>query len=1243
MERALINIALRFLAFFFIIALINELVTKHFPLLLAILTGVGFFIVLRFTRRYPYAWPAWKRYYLTLVKREVVQIQNVSVNSTIYYQPDRMDKIAFFLLRGMEFLLRYWPVSSTVILAIIITSIIHTQIAYIVALGLIGFGLYYEFKMLDPVPQGAVRVKQEAYNTFPGHAPGAGQNTGQQNYNTSNGAGGGVNQNYNPSRSVEEIFQEVDSLAGLDKAKSFLRDLQVLANAQVERKNRGLDPLKQSLHMAFIGNPGTGKTTVARLAGELLAALGLLQSGHLVEVTKKDLVAGYVGQTSQKTGEVIARAMDGVLFIDEAYDLDDNGFGKEALVEIIAAMENYRDRLVVIVAGYSDTVERLNNINPGFESRVKLVCEFPDYTANELITVAEFYAKKEKFTIHPEARAAILSHFRQVEPQMFQLGNGRYCRTVIEQATLNAIKRDPGATVLTANDLSFANKTKRSLDEIWAEINNLIGLYEVKEFLKKVESTAKANALRREQGGKTIQSSLHMCFLGDPGTGKTTVARLVGELLAAVGALPSGHLIETDKSDLEAGYVGQTSDKVKKLINKALGGVLFVDEAYSLARAGGGFGAEALDTLIKGMEDNRESLCVILAGYSKEMQDLFKMNSGLKSRIAFECTFPNYKANELMQITKLVLNKQSFSLHPDAEKALYVHYQQVEPQIGKHGNGRYCRTTIEKAIMTAVNRNPSTDIITVEDLSFERATRRTLEEIWAEINSLIGLGEVKDFLKRVESVAKANAIRRERGEKTVQSSLHMCFLGDPGTGKTTVARLVGELLAAVGALPSGHLIETDKSGLIAGYAGQTAGKVTDVLNDAMGGVLFIDEAYSLSRGGSFGNEALDTIIKSMEDNRDKLCVILAGYSKEMDDLFAMNSGLKSRIAFNCEFSNYTGAELLDIAKLITKNKGFSIDAQAQGPLLAHFRQVEGQVGKLGNGRYARQTIEAAIMSALNRDPETSCLTFQDFNLGSAGNRTIEDIWADINKLVGLGPVKDFLREVEAVAKANAQRRLQGLPVMSQSLHMCFLGNPGTGKTTVARLVGELLSAVGALPSGHLIETDRSSLVAGYVGQTAGKVQEIVDKAMGGVLFIDEAYSLARGGQNDFGGEALDAIIKAMEDHRDKLCVILAGYSREMQNLFDLNSGLESRIAFTCEFPDYTPDELVEIAHIEAQRQGFNLDRDAEQYLLTQFGSANIGTAGNGRFARKLIEAAARKATLAGRYDKILPDDLAQAG
>lgn len=269
--------------------------------------------------------------------------------------------------------------------------------------------------------------------------------------------------------------------------------------------------------------------------------------------------------------------------------------------------------------------------------------------------------------------------------------------------------------------------------------------------------------------------------------------------------------------------------------------------------------------------------------------------------------------------------------------------------------------------------------------------------------------------------------------------------------------------------------------------------------------------------------------------------------------------------------------------------------------------------------------------------------------GKKKQKTLEDVWREIDSLVGLTPVKQALREITALVLADRERRKQGKKPIHQTLHMMFLGNPGTGKTTIARLVGELFAALGVLPSGHMVESDRSGLVAGYVGQTALKTQEKINQAMGGILFIDEAYSLASVNAGwDFGREALDTLIKAMEDYRDKFCVILVGYTSKMDDLLKLNPGLESRIAFTIDFPDYSPPELVEIAEQYARKRDWALGDGVEEKLLEIFEREHfrIGELGNGRYARNIIEQAERKAAMRiargqGPADTLLVEDFGE--
>jgi len=237
-------------------------------------------------------------------------------------------------------------------------------------------------------------------------------------------------------------------------------------------------------------------------------------------------------------------------------------------------------------------------------------------------------------------------------------------------------------------------------------------------------------------------------------------------------------------------------------------------------------------------------------------------------------------------------------------------------------------------------------------------------------------------------------------------------------------------------------------------------------------------------------------------------------------------------------------------------------------------------------------------------------------------RTIEELLAELDELVGLDQVKTDVRRLTSLLRIQRLRAERGLPTMETSHHLVFTGNPGTGKTTVARLLSQILRALDIVSKGHLVETDRSHLVAGYVGQTAVRTRTVMESALGGTLLVDEAYALARGGEQDFGREAIDTIVKFMEDHRDDLAVIAAGYPDEMATLIDANPGLKSRFSRTIHFPDYTSEELVAIFELMSAKAEYHLD-EAAALRLAEVVHAEPRSRGfgNARFARNVFEAA----------------------
>lgn len=240
---------------------------------------------------------------------------------------------------------------------------------------------------------------------------------------------------------------------------------------------------------------------------------------------------------------------------------------------------------------------------------------------------------------------------------------------------------------------------------------------------------------------------------------------------------------------------------------------------------------------------------------------------------------------------------------------------------------------------------------------------------------------------------------------------------------------------------------------------------------------------------------------------------------------------------------------------------------------------------------------------------------------------LKEIEVELEKLVGMDEMKRCIKEIYAWIYVNKKREERGMKAGRQALHMMFKGNPGTGKTTIARLIGKLFHQMNVLSKGHLIEVERADLVGEYIGHTAQKTRDLVKKALGGILFIDEAYSLGRGGEKDFGKEAIDTLVKQMEDRQHEFILILAGYSREMDYFLSLNPGLLSRFPLVIDFPDYTTDQLMEIAFLMLEDREYAISRDAErklrQHLVLLRSLQSPISFSNGRYIRNVLEKAIR--------------------
>ncbi len=503
------------------------------------------------------------------------------------------------------------------------------------------------------------------------------------------------------------------------------------------------------------------------------------------------------------------------------------------------------------------------------------------------------------------------------------------------------------------------------------------------------------------------------------------------------------------------------------------------------------------------------------------------------------------------------------------------------------------------------------------------------------LDELVGLEEIK---RRIKELSGWIIMRRKRKPSNNQPvALHMVFSGNPGTGKTTVARLIGELFRELGILQKGHLVEVKASDLVADHVGGTSIKSNQVIDQALDGVLFIDEAYALGEDdrGGFGREAMEAILTRMEDHRDRLVVILAGYTAKIDHLLRSNPGLARRFPAEnrFHFPDYSPEQLKKILYNILKERNLDVNRQMAlmlDVLVTAMAERHGlNFGNAGEMRNLADSLERRCLSRLfETGVDKAVLQPEDISdeyraYLSEELPPIEEVLEDFDRLVGLDEIKAFFKRQHA--RITYDRLLDekngGKRRRTHLQNLVFVGNPGTGKTTVARLAARLYRSLGMLRKGHLVEASMPDLIAGYVGQTTSKVMEKVLEALDGVLFIDEAYALVRNSSlfsGSYGQEAIDTLVKAIEDHKDHLVVILAGYPREMEVLLHSNPGLRSRFPTTLEFQDFTHDQLLELLDLKLEEDGLVMPEEVKEqfiYMLEQTREADPTGFGN---ARELI-------------------------
>ncbi|KAL0570783.1 hypothetical protein V5O48_011177 [Marasmius crinis-equi] len=737
----------------------------------------------------------------------------------------------------------------------------------------------------------------------------------------------------------------------------------------------------------------------------------------------------------------------------------------------------------------------------------------------------------------------------------------------------------------------------------------LTGLEDVKAQVLNIK--AKIDLAKR-QGIDLKGERLNVVMLGNPGTGKTTVARLYANFLSSVDALPGDHFIETTGSRVGDDGVAGMKKHIDDVL-KAGGGAIFVDEAYQLVSGTSISGKEVLNFMLAEMENNAGKIVFILAGYRKEMEKFFEHNPGIPSRVPYQLRFDDYTDEELLlMLRKLIVKKYSGRMKVEGDiDGLYgrIAVRRLGRGRGKEGFGNaralqnmFSRVSERQAARInkerAAGLQPDDFLLLGQDLIGPKPDDALRDNAsWAKLQNMIGLESVKNTIRVFIDLIQTNYRRELLEKEPVQVSFNRIFTGSPGTGKTTVAKLFGQILADLGLLSNGEqseltlyspVIVKNPADFLGAHLGQSEEKTKAILASTVGKVLVIDEAYMLDSGTSndpYKTAVIDTIVAEVQSvpGEDR-CVLLLGYKEQMMQMFQnVNPGLSRR--FDIEnpfhFEDFSDSELKEILEGKLKDQDLSATDPAKAVALDVLSRARNRPN-FGNGGEVENVIKQAKIRQQKREASlpvserSTDIIFLPEDFDPEHNRQ-ENAGSNLQKLFeDVVGCEDIVRRLGDYQKVAAQMKARNMDARQHiPMNFIFKGPPGTGKTTTARKMGQVYYDMGLLSTTEVHECSVSDIVAQYVGQTGPLVKKTFEKALGRVLFIDEAYRL---GDGHFAQEAVDEIVSLMTQERyaSKLVIILAGYDDDMNQLMKVNTGLSSRFTEEVVFHHMAPEHCLDV-------------------------------------------------------------------